>query len=199
MAGAKVGYVRVSTVEQNSGRQLAELTMDKVFEDKASAAHTHGRPGWDACNKYLREGDTLYVHSIDRLARSLRDLHNIVKELNERGVEVHFVKEQMVFGRCEANAYQILHFQILGAFAEFERSIILERQREGIARAKAEGKYTGRKPKFNEEQKIEIMKDVDLGIIKTRIAAKYGVTPPVIYAVIKEMKGRQTASDSVNI
>jgi DNA invertase Pin-like site-specific DNA recombinase len=200
MAGAKIGYVRVSTVEQNSGRQLDGLELDKLFEDTTSGANKD-RPGWDKCNTYLREGDTLYVHSIDRLARSLMDLHTIVKELNERGVQVRFVKEGLNFGEngVQVNAYQILHFQILGAFAQFERSIILERQREGIARAKAEGKYRGRRPKFSEEQKRAIMNDVALGIPKTKIAVKYGVTRPVIYTIINEVEGGQTAPDSVAV
>jgi DNA invertase Pin-like site-specific DNA recombinase len=187
MNGARIGYIRVSTVEQNSGRQLEGLEMDRVFEDHASAAHAVHRPGWDACHKFLREGDTLYVHSIDRLARSLRDLHDIVRDLNERGVEVRFVKEQMVFGKCEASAFQILHFQILGAFAQFERALMLERQREGIARAKAEGKYlkrSGRPYKLTKEQMEQAKAMVEEGETKTKVAARLGVTRPVLYKIL---------------
>jgi DNA invertase Pin-like site-specific DNA recombinase len=189
MPGAKIGYIRVSTVEQNSGRQLEGLEMDKVFEDHASAAHITHRPGWEACNKYLREGDILYVHSIDRLARSLRDLHDIVKDLNERGVEVSFVKEQMVFGKCEASAFQTLHYQILGAFAQFERALMLERQREGIARAKAQGKYRGSQPKLTEEQIKEAKALLEVGVPKTKVADKLGITRPTLYASLERIKG----------
>jgi DNA invertase Pin-like site-specific DNA recombinase len=188
MQGVRIGYVRVSTVEQNLGRQLEGVEVDKVFEDKASAASITKRPGWDECNKFLREGDTLYVHSIDRLARSLRDLHDIVKELNERGVEVHFVKEQMTFGRCEASAFQVLHFQILGAFAQFERAIMLERQREGIARAKAEGKYRGGRPKLTDAQVREARDLIEAGVPKTKVADKLGVTRMTLYASLDRIK-----------
>ena len=192
MSGANVGYIRVSTVEQNSGRQLEDITLDKVFEDKVSGDGRE-RPGWNQCNAYLREGDTLYVHSIDRLARSLANLHTIVKELNERGVEVHFVKENMTFGKCEASAFQVLHFQILGAFAQFERALILERQREGIARAKAEGKYRGRKPSLSPSQIDEARNLLSNGASKAWVARHFGVSRVTIYDALARAGGQTAA------
>jgi DNA invertase Pin-like site-specific DNA recombinase len=194
MPGANIGYVRVSTVDQNLGWQLDGIELDKVFEDKISAS-TIDRPGWIQCNNFLREGDTLYVHSIDRLARSLVDLHNIVKTLNERGVVVRFLKEDMMFGPCEPSAFKVLHFQILGAFAQFERALLLERQREGIAKAKAAGKYKGRKPKLSEEQKAAVRQEKALGVPITKIAVKYGVGRPVIYEALKQ--GAAAGADAV--
>jgi DNA invertase Pin-like site-specific DNA recombinase len=101
------------------------------------------RPGWKECKGYLHEGDTLHVHSIDRLARNLEDLQRTVRELTERGITIKFVKEGLTF-QGQADPFQVLMFQMVGAFAQFERSMIKERQREGIAKAKAEGKFRAR-------------------------------------------------------
>jgi DNA invertase Pin-like site-specific DNA recombinase len=183
MPGAKIGYVRVSTVDQNSGRQLEGMELEKVFEDKVSG-WSIDRPGWTACKDYLREGDTLYVHSIDRLARNLEDLQKTVRGLTEKGVTIRFVKENLVFeGKTEP--LQVLLFQVLGAFAQFEREMIKERQREGIEKAKQEGKYRGRGSyKLTKEQMERIQVLLDAGVPKTRIAERLGVRVPVIYKVL---------------
>ena len=97
MPGKSIGYIRVSTVDQNTERQLADVQLDKVFEDKVSGS-TIDRPQLKACLDYLRDGDDLWVHSIDRLARNLQDLLNIIALLGEKGVTLHFKKEGMVFG-----------------------------------------------------------------------------------------------------
>ena len=143
MTGQRIGYKRVSTVEQNTGRQLDGVAVGKVFEDKASGKNT-ARPQLQAALEFCREGDTLVVHSMDRLARNLSDLRLLVNELTARGVAVEFVKEHLTF-RGEDSPMSNLLLSMLGAVAEFERALIFERQREGIALAKAEGKYKGRK------------------------------------------------------
>lgn len=139
---ANVGYVRVSSVDQNTVRQLDGLTLDRVFEDKMSGATTD-RPQLQEMLKFIREGDTVHVHSIDRLARSLEDLLKLVKDLNTRKIGVHFHKEQLLF-TGEANPMQELMLSLLGSVAQFERAMIKERQREGIAKAKETGAYKGR-------------------------------------------------------
>lgn len=154
---ANVGYVRVSTVDQNTSRQLADLNvkLDKIFTDRASGKNTGERPELQRMlHDYIREGDHLYVHSMDRLARNIEDLLRLVKELNNKGVIVHFVKENLTFDPSgKENSVGQLMLTILGGVAQFERALILERQREGIAQAKARGAYKGRKPVS--EAKIE--------------------------------------------
>lgn len=145
-----VAYIRVSTTDQTTARQLADtgLSFKKTFEDKASGSSTD-RPALKACLEYLREGDTLHVHSIDRLARSLQDLQVLVESLLAQGVTVKFHKENLTFQHYgpdngTQDPFAKLLFQVLGAFAEFERNIIRERQREGIAKAKQAGVYKAR-------------------------------------------------------
>ena len=133
MKGQNVGYIRVSSVDQNSDRQLSDTSLDVVFEDKCSGKDTQ-RPQLKACLRHLRSGDALHVHSIDRLARNLKDLQTLVEELTGRGVTIRFNKENLTF-TGDANPMQKLMLQMMGAFAEFERSMIRERQREGIAAA----------------------------------------------------------------
>ena len=137
-----VGYVRVSSVDQNTARQLDGVVLERVFEDKVSGATTD-RPQLQEMLRFIREGDTVHVHSIDRLARSLEDLLKLVKDLNTRKIGIHFHKEQLLF-TGEANPMQELMLSLLGSVAQFERAMIKERQREGIAKAKEAGVYKGR-------------------------------------------------------
>lgn len=152
---SNIGYIRVSSVDQNTARQLDGIILDEVFTDKVSGATTD-RPELQAMLRHVRKGDTLHVHSIDRLARSLEDLLSLVKELIDRGVTVHFHKEQLLF-TGEANPMQELMLSLLGSVAQFERSMIKERQREGIEKAKAAGVYTGRVKTINDEAIREAM------------------------------------------
>jgi len=186
-SGQHVAYKRVSTTEQNSTRQLQDVGVefDKTFEDKASAK-TAKRPQLEACLAHLRGGDTLHVHSIDRLARNLMDLQRIVTDLNERGVAVRFHKEGLTFdGRDDALGKLML--QMMGAFAEFERTLIRERQREGIEAAKKAGKYKGRKPSLTPEQEDELRSRAAAGKeSRTALAAAFGVSRQTIYRVINK-------------
>jgi DNA invertase Pin-like site-specific DNA recombinase len=179
----KIGYVRVSSVDQNTDRQLDGLTLDKIFTDKASGKSTD-RPALTECLKYIRSGDTLVVHSMDRLARNLDDLRSIVKSLTDQNIKVEFVKESLIF-TGEDSPMSTLLLSVMGAFAEFERSLIKERQKEGIAIAKKQGKYKGRKPSFTTEQINEIKEQIEAGFPKTKIAIKYGVTRQTIYSILK--------------
>lgn len=182
ITGQNVGYVRVSTVVQNTARQLDGVALDKVFEDKASGKNTD-RPQLSACMSHLREGDTLHVHSMDRLCRNLDDLRRIVKDLTGRGVVVKFHKEGLSFTGEDSPMSNLL-LSMLGAVAEFERSIILERQREGIAIAKSEGKYKGRKPSLTTDRIAELRQRAAGGEKKTALAREFGVSRETVYAYI---------------
>jgi DNA invertase Pin-like site-specific DNA recombinase len=182
MSGQQVGYIRVSTVLQNTARQLDGVALDKVFEDRASGKNTD-RPQLAACLSHLREGDTLHVHSMDRLCRNLDDLRRIVKDLTGRGVVVRFHKEGLTFTGEDSPMSNLL-LSMLGAVAEFERSIILERQREGIAIAKGEGKYKGRKPSLTASDVNELRRRAASGEKKAVLAREYGVSRETVYSYL---------------
>lgn len=152
MKGQKIGYIRVSTVDQNTDRQLADIELDKVFEEKVSAK-TADRPELQQMLGHIRESDEIYIHDISRLARNIEDLHRLVNEIIEKGCSVHFVKENLHFSGDRTDPTQQLLLSMLGAVYQFERSIMLERQREGIAVAKAAGKFKGR-PKSIDNHEI---------------------------------------------
>lgn len=177
--GHRVGYQRVSTVDQNTARQLDGVQLDKVFTDRASGKDIK-RPELARALEYVREGDTLVVHSMDRLARNLEDLRRIVRELTGKGVRVEFVKESLAF-TGEDSAMNTLLLSMLGAVAEFERSMILERQREGIALAKAAGKYTGRKVALTSAQAALLRERLAGGESVTALARDYGISRQTVY------------------
>lgn len=181
MTGQRVGYVRVSTVDQNTDRQLDGITVDRIYTDKASGKDTN-RPALAECLSYVRDGDTLVVHSMDRLARSLEDLRRTVRELTARGVKVEFVKENMTFTGDDSPMSTLL-LSMLGAVAEFERSMIRERQREGIALAKERGVYTGRKPALTEAQAVEVVTRLAGGESAVDLAKVFGVSRATVYNV----------------
>ena len=143
MGGQRIGDVRVSTLDQNEKRQLEDQVLDRVFVDKASGRNT-ARSQLTGLLRFARDGDILVVHSMDRLARNLDDLRALVQELTRRGVRVEFVKEGPVF-TGEDSPMANLMLSVMGAFAQFERSLIRERQKEGIALGKQRGVYKGRK------------------------------------------------------
>ena len=183
MTGQNIGYIRVSTVEQNTSRQLEGLTLHKIFTDKCSGKDTN-RPQLEALLDFIREGDTLYVHSMDRLARNLDDLRKLVTKLNKKQIKIHFIKENLIFSGEDSPMAKFM-LSIMGAFAEFERDLINERIREGVAIAKAAGKYKGRTKICNQEQ-IDDIKDMVANRYKiTEIAKKYGVTRTTIYRYLE--------------
>jgi DNA invertase Pin-like site-specific DNA recombinase len=181
--GQRVGYVRVSTLDQRTERQLDGIDVDKVFTDKASGKDTK-RPHLVAALEYLREGDTLLVHSMDRLARNAEDLLRIVRELTGRGVEVAFVKNRLTFsGKADPMAKLML--TMLAGFCEFERELIRERQREGIAIAKAKGVYKGRKKALKPEEIGELVAQAQAGIPKADLARAYGISRETVYQYLR--------------
>jgi DNA invertase Pin-like site-specific DNA recombinase len=184
MAGKKIGYIRVSTLDQNHERQLDGIECDKVFIDKASGKDTN-RPELAAMLNYVRDGDIIIVHSMDRLARNLDDLRRIVKQLTSADIKIQFIKENLSFSGEDAPMSQLL-LSVMGAFAEFERSLIKERQREGIAIAKQKGLYKGRKPKLGNEE-IELLKTkIANGEKKSQIAKDLDISRETLYQYLRK-------------
>ena len=179
MNGKRLGYVRVSTVDQNPERQLELLNANKVFTDKASGKDTQ-RPALMELLDYAREGDTIVVHSMDRLARNLDDLRQLVSRLTEKQIQVEFIKEGLVFTGDDSAMSKLL-LSVMGAFSEFERSLIKERQREGIAIAKQKGLYKGRKRKLTDEQISEIKERITKGESKTTLAKEFKISRETLY------------------
>ncbi|MFA9439295.1 recombinase family protein [Uliginosibacterium sp. sgz301328] len=184
MAGQRIGYVRVSSFDQNPERQLEAVQVDRVFTDKASGKDTH-RPQLDTLLAFARDGDTVVVHSMDRLARNLDDLRRLVQKLTKRGVRIEFVKEGLTF-TGEDSPMANLMLSVMGAFAEFERALIRERQREGIALAKQRGAYRGRKKSLNSEQIAELKRRVAAGEQKALVARDFGISRETLYQYLKE-------------
>lgn len=182
MKGQNIGYRRVSSTDQSTGRQLVDVDLDQVFEDKASGASAD-RPELQACLRMCRKGDVLHVHSIDRLARNLADLQEIVGDLVSRGVTVRFHKEGLVFSGT-ADPMSKLLLQTMGAFAEFERSMIRERQREGIQAAKRAGKHVGRPSKLSSSQIEMIQAKRKGGMSVSALAQEYGVSRQTVYTIV---------------
>jgi DNA invertase Pin-like site-specific DNA recombinase len=184
---ALIGYARVSTREQNEGRQLEvfkELGADKVFIDKCSGKDT-ARPQLTAMREYVREGDTVIVTEYARLARSVRDLLSIVDELTTKGVQLRSIKEQFDTSTPQGK----LMLTIFAGLAEFEREMILQRQREGIELAKQQGKYRGRQPlPFDEKQFRREVKAWRAGDQTAKETMKHlNMKPNRFYRKVKEL------------
>lgn len=195
-SSAKIGYVRLSTVEQNTARQLVGITLDRVFEEKVSAKNIGNRPVLREMLGFIRDGDDLYVHSMDRLARNLKDLLTLVTTITDKGVTLHFIKENLTFeAKAKATPFNKLLLGLLGSVAEFERELILERQREGIAQAKARGAYKGRKPIAPE--KIEKAKELlAQGMTRTEAAKTVGMGRTTLFLYLKN-NGQAQAKQAI--
>lgn len=181
-SGQHIGYIRVSTVEQNTARQLDGVLLNKIFTDRVSGKSID-RPQLQACLEYAREGDTLHVHSMDRLARNLDDLRSLVRQLTAKGVAVQFHKENLTFTGEDSPMANLL-LSTLGAFAQFERELLRERQKEGIAIAKAAGKYRGGKPKLNPEQVTDLKARVATGVPKAKVAREFSISRETLYSYL---------------
>ena len=184
--GQLVGYIRVSTEEQNTARQheaLAELNLDKTFVDKASGKDTD-RPQLQAALAHLREGDTFIIYSMDRLSRSLTDLITTVKGLTAKGVKVQFIKEALTF-TGDNNPMANLLLGVMGSLAEWERAVIRERQLAGIAIAKSKGVYKGRKQALNDHDQAELKSLAAAGVSKSDLARKFDVSRQTVYAYLR--------------
>lgn len=181
---ANIAYVRVSTVEQNEQRQLEGLNkhnIDKWFTEKVSAKDTN-RPQLKAMLEYAREGDTIYIHDFSRLARSTTDLLNIVEQLQGKGIHLASNKENIDTSTPTGK----LMLTMIGAINEFERTNLLERQREGIAIAKAQGKFKGRKvvniPNFEQHYNRYMKREVT----KAQLSKELNISRPTLNKLIQE-------------
>lgn len=181
--GQRIGYVRVSSHDQTVARQLEHVEVDRVFTETASGKDTQ-RPQLQALLTYAREGDTIVVHSMDRLARNVDDLRRIVQNENKRGINVEFVKENLVF-TGEDSPMANLMLSVLGAVAQFERDLIKERQREGIALAKQRGVYRGRHRALSDERAVELRQRAEAGEKKARLAREFGVSRETLYQYLR--------------
>lgn len=182
MSNQRVGYIRVSSSDQNPERQLHGLDLHRTFTDMVSGSSSN-RPQLIACIEYVREGDTLYVDSIDRLARNLLDLQKIIDQIVNKGVIVSFIKEKLSFsGKHDAMANLTLH--IMGAFAEFERNMIRSRQKEGIDLAKKAGIRLGRPPLLNGKHKKQAKELQQQGMSIRKIAMTMDVSRGSIYKLL---------------
>jgi DNA invertase Pin-like site-specific DNA recombinase len=195
MLGQRIGYKRVSTIDQSTARQLDGERLDKVFEDKLSGKDRN-RPQLELCLEFLREGDTLVVHSLDRLGRNVRDLLDIVEALTSKGVTVQFLHPALSFGGDDSPINRLL-FLLLAGFAEMERSLIRERQLEGIAVAKREKRYRGRAPAIRQGngKQAEVEQGLAEGLGVSALARKVGVSRQTVYSWLAAR--RQTEAGTV--
>ena len=184
----RVGYIRVSSLDQNPDRQIEDLKsqgVEKLFIDQVSGKNID-RPELQKMLSFVREGDSLYVHSLDRLARNLADLLNLVQDLTGRGVSVHFLGEKLDFDAGkDASPTSKLMLSMIGAFAEFERSMIRRRQAEGIALAKERGVYRGRQRSVTDEQIETVRAQIDQGIPLSVAVRKVGISRATAYKYLK--------------
>lgn len=182
----RVGYIRVSTVEQHEDRQVKDLTenakVSKVFIDKLSGKDTN-RPQLNAMIDYVREGDTVVVSEYSRLARSTRDLIDIIETLQNKGVTVISMKEKLDTSTPQGE----FMLTVFAGIATLERKLMLQRQREGIAIAKANGKYKGRQSKQKPDD-WESLKAMYMSrqITVSEIAKRCDVSRPIVYKWLKE-------------
>ena len=191
MSGQVVGYVRVSAADQNPQRQIEVLgECDKIFTDKISGKSRAKRDGLAELIGYIRDGDTVRVASMDRLGRDTRDLYNLVAEITDKGAVVEFVNENITVDKNGASPLDSLMLGILAAFAEFERRRIRERQAEGIAIAKAKGKYA-QQPALSDDDIEQVKALVELGHPKTDIARQFQVSRQTIYNALKRYPASQ--------
>ena len=184
----RIGYVRVSSLDQNPDRQIEDLKAqqaEKIFMDKVSGKNTD-RPELQRMLSFIREGDTLIVHSLDRLARNLADLLTMVKDLTCRGVSVIFLNERLSFeAGADASPTSKLMLSMIGAFAEFERSMIRRRQAEGIALAKERGVYKGRPRSISDETLETVNALVEQGVPLATAAKKVGISRSTVYRYLQ--------------
>ncbi len=181
----RVGYVRVSTADQNDARQVHELDVEKLFIDRASGKSTSERPQLAALLEFVREGDLVIVHSMDRLARNLDDLRALVRTMNAKGVQVQFLTEHLTFTGDDSPISNLL-LSVMGAFAEFERALIRERQREGIAQAKTKGVYKGRSRALSPVEAVQLGEALAAGESKAALARRFGISRQTVYRYLAD-------------
>lgn len=186
-AGQTVGYARVSTTDQSLDRQVDALgDVDRLFTDQVTGSTRAGRDGLARLIAYIRDGDTVRVTSMDRLARSVRDLRDVVDELTARGATVEFMHEGQIYRPGGADPMSDLMLNVLGAVAEFERALIRERQAEGIAAARKRGVYKGRRRALSDDDVACARRRITAGVPKAQIARDLGVDRSTLYRALSD-------------
>lgn len=175
-------YRRVSTTDQKSDRQLPGLQADREFEDKLTGKHTD-RPQLQAMLMMLRPGDEVHVHELSRLARNVKDLLELVEQITGAGATIRFHKENLTFQPESNDPFQQLMLSMVSAIAQFERELIVQRVREGVAIAKAAGKYKGRKSRFTDAQVEQIQQEFQTTSNKVELAKRWGVSRGYLYKI----------------
>lgn len=178
-----IGYIRVSTIDQNTVRQLDGIHLDKNYTDTCSGS-TVERPALNELKEYCRDGDTVVVHDISRLARNIEDLINLIRFFNTKGVTVEFKKETMTFTAEQSNPMNTLMLNLLGSVYQFEREMMLERQREGIAKAKSAGKYKGRPLSV---EPTEIIALLNQGLSIRKVATQLAISTTTVQKIKKKI------------
>lgn len=196
MTGQRIGYIRVSSEDQNPERQLEGVLVDRVFIDKASAKDVN-RPQLQELLSFIRQGDVLIVHSLDRLARNLTDLRDLVTTLTRKGVRIDFMKEGLSLSG-EDSPMSVLLLSVIGAFAEFERALLKERQKEGIALAKKRGVYRGRKRALTLEQVFDLNHRLKQGERKSDLAKEFHISRETLYQYLRSPTSRQRESEKTS-
>lgn len=182
-----IGYARVSTEEQNLDlqvRALREAGCDRIYSDCGISGRAHSRPGLDRALKHLKKGDKLVVWRLDRLGRSLLHLVNLLEELGNRGVSFCSLREYI----DTTSSGGRLVFHMMAALAEFERSLISERTRAGMAAARARGQHVGRLPSLDTKQCLEARRSLSTGASPEQVAAGYGVTTRTLLRLVKRLQ-----------
>lgn len=202
--GLRVGYIRVSSLYQNTERQLAGIDLDRCYTDKITGIKSD-RPQLNAMIEFVRDGDLVIVHSLDRLARDLFLLIEIVRKLNSKGVSIQFLKENITFNSVNKNPMDELVFHVFGAVAQFQRSILKEAQREGIEIAKKKGVYKGRKKSLNDDEEAQLLdillkKNSNVAEYKkmkyAEIARKFDITPVTLWRYRKNLENTELKNEN---
>lgn len=195
--GQRVAYVRVSSAGQNLARQLEAVgKCDQIFAEEQSGKSATDRPQLQALIRHVRRGDHVVVASMDRLARSVIDLNDIVQQITgdpsehtdqhpRKGASIEFLKERLTFEPGHADAMAAFQLNMIGAFAQFERELIRQRQAEGIAAAKKRGAYKGRPRSLESDQIRSIRNAAFAGTPKAQIAGEYGISRSTLYRYLK--------------
>lgn len=198
LSGQRVAYIRVSSVDQNPARQLEAVgECDEFFVEKQSGKSAGDRPQLAALIRHVRRGDLVVVASMDRLARSVIDLNAIVQQITgdpvehtdaapRRGASIEFLKERLTFTPGDVDPFAAFQLNVMGAFAQFERELIRQRQAEGIAAAKKRGVYKGR-PRSLDSDTIRAVRNAALaGTPRTQIARDHGISRSTLYRYLKQ-------------
>lgn len=203
--GQRVGYVRVSSSDQNPTRQFESIgSCDRVFTEYASGKDVDGRPQLEALIAHVRAGDEVVVSSMDRLARSVIDLNAIVHQLTgdpaqhtaalpRKGATLTFLKENLTFRPEGADAFAQFQLNLMGAFAQFERDLIRQRQAEGIAAAKARGVYQGRRRALNDDKIRELHERAEAGESRATLARNLGISRATLYRYLDERRAHASS------